>query len=83
MPLEAPVPTAPEIAQSISAAFDSVNLCNAVIALSATADNVNSVRRNYQHLEIMLAKTWFAEALTVEQASAIDTVIADSIAYVG
>ena len=57
--------TAEEIAQHYSAAGDSVTLINELVALSErNADEVDTVRRNVEHLEIMVAKDfWTTEDL--------------------
>ena len=50
-------PTAAEIAQHYSAAMDSVNLINALMAQdSRTTEEQDTVDRNVDHLEIMVAK---------------------------
>tara|TARA_R110000850_G_scaffold144536_2_gene266587 strand:+ start:63 stop:290 length:228 start_codon:yes stop_codon:yes gene_type:complete len=58
--------TAEEIAQHYSAAMDSVNLINAVIAdQDAYARDETCIRRNVDHLKIMVAKDyWTDEDLT-------------------
>jgi hypothetical protein len=68
--------TTEQVQRNISAAFDSVNLINNEIAQEATDNRKDSVKRNYQHLEIMLAKTWFDEGLTEQQRADIDAAIA-------
>jgi hypothetical protein len=57
--------TAEEIAQHYSAAGDSVTLINELVALSERDDDqVDTVRRNVEHLEIMVAKDfWTTEDL--------------------
>ena len=57
--------TAAEIAQHYSAAGDSVTLINELVALSERDDEqVDTVRRNVEHLEIMVAKDfWTTEDL--------------------
>ena len=57
--------TAAEIAQHYSAAGDSVTLINELVALSERdAEQVDTVRRNVEHLEIMVAKDfWTTEDL--------------------
>lgn len=59
-------PTAEQIAQHYSAAMDSVNLINALMAQdSRTAEEQDTVDRNVDHLEIMVAKDfWTTEDLT-------------------
>ena len=50
--------TAAEIAQNYSAAMDSVNLINALMALeSRDTDQTGIVSRNVEHLQIMVART--------------------------
>ena len=58
--------TAEEIAQHYSAAMDSVNLINALMAQdSRTTDEQDTVSRNVEHLQIMVAKDyWTTEDLT-------------------
>jgi len=68
--------TQEQIAQSISAAFDSVNLVAELKAkASLTEDEQGTIDRNVEHLNIMLGKEWFAEALTAEQAEQINAVL--------
>jgi hypothetical protein len=59
-------PTAAEIAQHYSAAMDSVNLINTLMAQdSRTTDEQDTVSRNVEHLQIMVAKDyWTTEDLT-------------------
>jgi hypothetical protein len=68
-------PTQEQIQQSISAAFDSVNLINDIIS-SGPPPLSNEVQdrldRNIRHLEIMLEKEWFSSNLTTQQRSDID-----------
>ena len=57
--------TTQEIAQNYSAAGDSVTVINELVALSARdADQVDTVRRNVEHLQLMVAKNyWTTEDL--------------------
>ena len=59
-------PTAAEIAQHYSAAMDSVNLINALMAQdSRTTEEQDTVSRNVEHLQLMVAKDyWTTEDLT-------------------
>ena len=59
-------PTAEEIAQHYSAAMDSVNLINDLMAQdSRTAEEQDTVARNVEHLQIMVAKDfWTTEDMT-------------------
>ena len=53
------VPSAEEIARHFSAAMDSVNLLNAgKPAEMDDAEWADCVKRNVEHLEIMVAKEW-------------------------
>jgi len=58
--------TTEEIAQHYSAALDSVNLINEIVASGDTdAESVDTIARNKEHLEIMVAKDyWTTEDLT-------------------
>ena len=60
------MPTADEIAQHYSAAIDSVDLINALMAQdSRTSEEQDTVTRNVQHLQIMVAKDyWTTEDMT-------------------
>ena len=74
--------TPEQIQQSIRAAFDSVNLINNTILLTANDQRKKLVNRNVGHLRIMLAKTWFDEALTSTERTAINTSITNGDNYV-
>jgi hypothetical protein len=71
----------PNPQQSISAAFDSVNLINSTILETITNEKKSTVTRNIQHLELMLSKKWFSEALTQQQSTDIATCIANGNLY--
>lgn len=60
------VPTAEEIAGHYSAALDSVNLINDLVAQdSLTEEEEGTISRNVEHLELMVAKDfWTTENLT-------------------
>jgi hypothetical protein len=52
--------TAAEIASNYSAALDSVTLITELMALSSRdADQAATVARNVEHLELMVAKTYW------------------------
>lgn len=57
--------TAEEIAQHYSAAGDSVTLINELVAIETlTTEQVDTVSRNVEHLELMVAKDyWTSEDL--------------------
>ena len=63
--------TSEQIAQSVSAAFDSVDLIN------RNEDDAATIERNVEHLRIMMGYEWFASALTAEQTEQINTIIND------
>lgn len=61
--------TQEQIAQDVSAAFDSVDLIN------RNEDDAVTIERNVEHLRIMMGYDWFASALTAEQAEQINAII--------
>ena len=63
--------TQEQIAQSISAAFDSVALINLNEA------DAETIERNVEHLRIMMAKSWFLDALTKTQKATINKIISN------
>lgn len=69
---EQPAPTAEQIARSYSAAMDSVNLINGGKPESMSDEDwADTVSRNKEHLQIMLAKDfWTDEDLSPLQAAA-------------
>ena len=69
-----PTITPEQIAQHYSACMDSVNLINTIVAKpTKTAEDIATVVRNTQHLNIMLAKTfWTTENLVpIRTAAAV------------
>ena len=69
--------TQEQIEKSISAAFDSVNLINQLNLLEElTEEQADRKERNVKHLEIMMAKEWFANGLTTQQAADINALLA-------
>lgn len=74
--MEGYTPTSEELAQHISAAFDSVNLINElVIKTPQDNEDAETIERNVEHLKIMMAFDWFSSALTTEQTTQINAVI--------
>lgn len=68
--------TEEQIAKSVSAAYDSVNLINELKAKTELTEDENAtIDRNVEHLRIMLAKEWFANALTAEQKSELEALV--------
>lgn len=68
--------------KSISAAFDSVAVINKLITQTIDDKKKANVKRNVQHLELMLTKEFFTEALTTEQRTEIETCIDAGNAYI-
>ncbi len=67
--------TAEQVAKSVSAAYDSVNLLNELkVKETLTEEEVLTVARNEEHIRIMLAKEWFANALTPEQKTELSNI---------
>jgi len=62
--------TQEQIAEIVSAAFDSVDLIN------LAQEDADSIERNVEHLRIMMGYEWFSSALTVKQKKTINTIIA-------
>ena len=74
--------TAEEIAQHYSAAMDSVNLINAVIAdPTAYANDETVIQRNVDHLKIVIGwDFWTTEDMTpLNAAIAVDTTEFDAL----
>jgi hypothetical protein len=65
--------TAGQAAKSVLAAYDSVALINELKAKSElTEDETATIVRNEEHLRIMLAKEWFANALNSAQKTELE-----------
>jgi len=78
--------TQEEIQNSISAAFDSVNLINGIVngnqmANESSQEKQDTIERNVGHLNIMLSKSWFADALTEQQEADINAAIVAGNGY--
>jgi len=66
------MPLSAQLAQrSVWAAYDSVNLINNIVTLSASEENINTAKRNSGHLEIMLSKASFSDTLSGTQVAEI------------
>jgi hypothetical protein len=59
--------TTEDIQSSVSAAFDSVTV------IEDASSDADTIARNKEHLTIMLAKPWFADALTTTQTTDLQT----------
>ena len=75
-------PTPEQILQHISAAFDSVNLINNEITQEATDNRKDTVKRNVQHLELMISKDWFKTGCTTKQKTDINAAITAGNTYI-
>jgi len=73
--------TPEQVQQHISAAFDSVNLINEEITKEVTDNRKDTVRRNVDHLEIMIGKDWFEEGCTEQQVTDINAAITAGTTY--
>jgi hypothetical protein len=71
----------PNPEKSISAAFDSVALINKLITETVDDKKKANVERNVKHLELMLTKEFFTEALTTQQKKQITDCIASGNTY--
>jgi hypothetical protein len=74
--------TPEQVQQHISAAFDSVNLINDEITKEVTDNRKDTVKRNFEHLEIMMGKEWFAAGCTEQQTTDINACITAGKAYI-
>ena len=74
-----------EAQASVTAAFDSVNLIDAIVGgtsdIETAADKANSADCNYRHLEIMLEKRWVADTLNTSQKTDIYAAITAGNTY--
>ena len=73
--------TTEQVQQHISAAFDSVNLINEEITKEITDERKNTIKRNGDHLEIMMSKEWFLSGCTEQQIININNSITASKSY--
>jgi hypothetical protein len=73
--------TPEQVQQHINAAFDSVNLINDEITKEVTDNRKDTVKRNVEHLEIMIAKDWFVAGCTEQQSTDINACITAGKAY--
>lgn len=72
----------PNPEKSISAAFDSVALINKLITETADDKKKSAVERNVKHLELMLTKEFFTNALTSSQKTDIEACIVAGNSYI-
>lgn len=70
------------VTQSINAAYDSVNLVNKTILKPVDDKNKKIVKLNIGHLQVMMKKNFFVEALTANQKTEIESCIAAGKQYI-
>lgn len=78
--------TQEEIQGSVRAAFDSVNLINGIVdgtrmKNESAQEKQDTIGRNVEHLNIMLGKSWFADALTEQEDADINAAISTGNGY--
>lgn len=74
-------PTAEDLERHFSALTDSVNLINALVEANDKSDeNKDSVKRNYEHIEIMLAQDFIAS--DTRDKSSFENAVAAGKAFV-
>lgn len=67
--------TAEQVAKSVSAAYDSVNLLNELKAKETlTEEETDTVTRNEEHIRIMMGKEWFVAGLTDAQITELQAI---------
>ena len=67
--------TAEQVAKSVSAAYDSVNLLKDLKTKeSLTIEEVDTQRRNEEHIRIMMGKEWFVGGLTKKQVTELQKI---------
>jgi len=68
--------TQEQIARSISAAYDSVNLINQLNSKEVLTDNdIDSKNRNVEHIKIMLGKDWFINGLDEFEKQELESIV--------
>ena len=76
------IPKTPNPEKAVSAAYDSVNLINKLVLETIDDKKKSTVDRNVKHLEVMLTKEFFTEALTTEQTTEIEACIEAGKTYI-
>lgn len=71
-----------DIRKQVSAAFDSVNLINRLLNEDLTENKKKTIERNVRHLELMMTKEKFVEALTEQENTQITTCITAGLAVI-
>lgn len=67
--------TPEQVAQSVSAAYDSLNLINELKAKETlTEEETATLTRNEEHIRIMVGKEWFVAGLTKKQKTELKAI---------
>ena len=67
--------TPEQVAKSVSAAYDSVNLINELnIKETLTEEDKATLDRNVEHIRIMIGKEWFVAGLTDKQITELQAI---------
>ena len=67
--------TAEQVARSVLAAYDSVNLIAELRAKTELSEEETAtITRNVDHIAIMLGKEWFVEELTPAQKTELEAI---------
>ncbi len=67
--------TPEQVAKSVSAAYDSVALITELKAKETlTEEETDTLKRNEDHIRIMLSKDWFAAGLTKKQTTELSKI---------
>lgn len=67
--------TPEEVAKSVSAAYDSVDLINELNTKeSLTEEETATLERNIEHIRIMMGKEWFVAGLTPLQITELQAI---------
>jgi hypothetical protein len=67
--------TAEQVAKSVAAAYDSVNLLKDLkVKETLTEEETATVTRNEEHIRIMMGKEWFVAGLTKKQVTELQKI---------
>jgi hypothetical protein len=67
--------TQEQVAKSVSATYDSVNLINELKAKETlTEEETATLTRNEEHVKIMMGKEWFVAGLTTKQKKELQAI---------
>ncbi len=70
------VPFQEIIDKTVESSFHSVDLINKLkTQMSLSEDDQDTIQRNIDHLNLLLSKEWYVEALTEEQRAEVDSAV--------